>query len=458
MFEVPDTHPQGAAGAGAVPRSTAPVPAVAELLALDRLREFSGAPFDPALTRGNVSARSISACRCGPICRKARPPTISPPTSSNFSAEQDDVQPEGRSADAARHRQQPGLPASKATCASAARRRRSSTAGSRASRRPRSACAATLDDAARSRLGLNFGTAITGPLPFKLNGRVSDTETQPPQRRGRSHAAQGRQPAAGMGQAAGQRGARDLHVRQGQGRRCGSNDLLIDGPGILARGNVELDANGDMQTANFPVFATSDGDKVTLRADRASDGALRVVMRGDVYDGRTFVKSSMSGPPTTRRTRASRPTSISTIKVGVVAGHHGEALRGLDLRMSRRNGRVRSFSLNAKIGRDTALIGDMRTRTSQRPPGDVLRDQRRRRAVPLHRRLSAHRRRQDLGGDGSADAGQRAAGRPDQPARLLDPRRERARKRGVERAARPAQRRRVHRRRAPNSPARRAAP
>ena len=90
------------------------------------------------------------------------------------------------------------------------------------------------------------------------------------------------------------------------------DDLLIDGPGILAEGGVELDANGDMQTANFPVFATSDGDKATLRADRASDGALRVVLRGDVYDGRTFVKSSMSGPPATRRARASRPTSIST--------------------------------------------------------------------------------------------------------------------------------------------------
>ena len=52
----------------------------------------------------------------------------------------------------------------------------------------------------------------------------------------------------------------------------------------------------------------------------------------------------------------------------MVAGHYGEALRGLDLRMSRRNGRVRSFSLNAKIGRDTALIGDMRTRVSSNRP------------------------------------------------------------------------------------------
>jgi AsmA-like protein len=51
-----------------------------------------------------------------------------------------------------------------------------------------------------------------------------------------------------------------------------------------------------------------------------------------------------------------------------VAGHNGEALRGLELRLSRRGGRVRTFSLNSKIGRDTPFIGDMRTRlTNSRP-------------------------------------------------------------------------------------------
>ena len=36
--------------------------------------------------------------------------------------------------------------------------------------------------------------------------------------------------------------------------------------------------------------------------------------------------------------------------------------------MSRRNGRVRTFTLNAKIGRDTPLIGDMRTRVTNGRP------------------------------------------------------------------------------------------
>ena len=56
VFEVPDTHPTEPPARVRF-RLEAPVPAVAELVALDRLKDFSGAPFDPAQTRGAVSAQ-----------------------------------------------------------------------------------------------------------------------------------------------------------------------------------------------------------------------------------------------------------------------------------------------------------------------------------------------------------------------------------------------------------------
>ena len=43
-------------------------------------------------------------------------------------------------------------------------------------------------------------------------------------------------------------------------------------------------------------------------------------------------------------------------------------VRGLDFRMARRGGRVRTFNLSAKIGRDTLLIGDIRTRVANGKP------------------------------------------------------------------------------------------
>ena len=53
VFEVPDTHPKSPPARARL-KVEGPVAAAAELVALDRLKEASGAPFDPATSRGNV--------------------------------------------------------------------------------------------------------------------------------------------------------------------------------------------------------------------------------------------------------------------------------------------------------------------------------------------------------------------------------------------------------------------
>ena len=136
---------------------------------------------------------------------------------------------------------------------------------------------------------------------------------------------------------------------------------MIEAPGTSVKGTVELDGNGEVLTANLPVFNLSDGDKALLKAERGPDGALRVMMRGDVYDGRGFVKSTMAGPSADQAKQPVRDLDID-IRLGTVAGFHGETLRGLDLRMSRRGGNIISFGMNAKLGRDAPIVGDLRSR------------------------------------------------------------------------------------------------
>jgi len=53
-------------------------------------------------------------------------------------------------------------------------------------------------------------------------------------------------------------------------------------------------------------------------------------------------------------------------KLGTLMGLKGEALRNVDLRMSRRGGTLRSLALNARIGGDGALTGEMRGRPGER--------------------------------------------------------------------------------------------
>jgi hypothetical protein len=221
---------------------------------------------------------------------------------------------------------------------------------------------ATIDEAARRRLGVDLGSTVTGNIPVKVVGHVGDNASD----EGLSIEAD-LTPVKidnllpGWLKAAG-RPARASYVMMKTGKSVRFDDLSIDGSGATVRGSIEFDSNNEVSSANFSVFALSEGDKATLRADRAGDGTLRVAMRGDIYDGRNFVKSSMAGSAADKN----KPKQIDLdldVKLGTVAGHNGETLRGLDLKMSRRAGHIRSFAMASKIGRDTPLNGDLRVRS-----------------------------------------------------------------------------------------------
>src|SRR5262249_50944655 len=115
----------------------------------------------------------------------------------------------------------------------------------------------------------------------------------------------------------------------------------------------------------FPTFVVSDGDKASLRAERGSDGTLKVTMRGDVYDGRNFVKGAISGASNDKTKSQPRDLDLD-IKMGALAGFNGEALRNVELRLTRRAGHIRTFMMHSKIGRDASLSGDLRAYSNGR--------------------------------------------------------------------------------------------
>jgi len=137
-------------------------------------------------------------------------------------------------------------------------------------------------------------------------------------------------------------------------------DIVIDGGGASIKGSIEVDQNNDPMSANFPTYSPSEGDKASLKADRGPDGVLKVIMRGDVFDGRGFLKSAISGKEADVRGKTKSLDMDIDVKLGLVAGYNGEALRSVDAKMSRRSGTVRSFTLSGKLGRDTPLTADLR--------------------------------------------------------------------------------------------------
>ena len=115
-------------------------------------------------------------------------------------------------------------------------------------------------------------------------------------------------------------------------------DIVVDGGGVSIKGSLEVDQNGDLLNANFPTYSPSEGDKTSLKAERGADGVVKVTMRGDVFDGRGFLKSAISGKEADAKSKTKNIDFDVDLKLGAVAGFNGEALRSVDGKFSRRNG------------------------------------------------------------------------------------------------------------------------
>jgi hypothetical protein len=362
LFEVPDTQVPKPPARGRV-KIDGPVPAAAELLASDRLKDFSGAPIDPAASRGTVTAQVGIALSLDPDAQPGSTTYTITTDVTNFAIDHF-VMSQKVEAQTLR------ITANNQGYQVKGDVRIGGTPASIEYRKMRDDADAqfrlqsTLDDAARSRLGVDFGSAVSGPVVVKMAGKFalnSDQDT-------RFSVDADFTPTKfenlipGWSKPAG-KPLRAAFTYIGRPKSARLEDLVVDGSGISIKGSVEVDPKGEFVSANLPVFALSDGDKVSLKADRASDGMLRIVMRGDVLDGRGFVKASMGGSPKEQKSRGIADIDLD-IKIGAVAGFNGEALRALDLRVVRRGGVVRTFTLNGKLGVDSTISGDMRGRNS----------------------------------------------------------------------------------------------
>ena len=230
---------------------------------------------------------------------------------------------------------------------------------------------ATLDDASRARLGVDLGPAVVGNLPIKVVGKIGsgdrdsklgvDADLTPLKL---DNILPGWMKLPG-------KSARAVFnvVKKGDTTRL--EDIVVDGGGASIKGSVEVDQNGDLVGVNFPTYSPSEGDKTSLKADRGPDGVLKVTMRGDVFDGRGFLKSAISGKDGDPKSKTKSVDFDIDVKLGAVAGYYGEAVRSVDAKISRRNGTIQKFSLSGKLGRDTPLTGDMRGR-SQGAGRDVI--------------------------------------------------------------------------------------
>ena len=357
LFEVPDTHPKPSPARTRF-RAEGAADAAAELLAMDRLRDSSNVALDPATTKGAFVAQvALDHTLTGALTKDNLNYTVDADI-TNFSAEK---WVRGQKVEAAALKLMAntqgfstrgdvkigGLPATVDY--------RKPAGDTDAEVRIQ----AVLDDAGRARLGLGMAEVLSGPVPFKLLGRVASNDRESRyQIEADLKDSKITELLPGWWKAAG-KATKVSFTAIDRPQLMRFDDIVIEGPGTLVKGMIELDTSGEIVLASFPSFALSDGDKATLRADRAPDGTLKVTMRGELFDGRGFIKSATSSAPADKGKPQSRDFDLD-VKLGTVTGYNVEALRGVELRLSRRNGHVRNFGMIAKLGSSASLMGDLR--------------------------------------------------------------------------------------------------
>ena len=363
VFEVPDMAPKPSP-ARVKFRIDGPVPAAAEVLASDRLSDVAGTLIDPNSSKGTISATVTLGL---PIKRELTKADTTYAITADLS---------GFAADRLVMNQKLEANTMKIVANNQGYQVKGDVRinGQPASldyRKPSDGDAdvklqATLDDASRAKLGFDLGPAVSGAIPIKLIGKIGGADHD--SRVGVDAdltALKLDNVLPGWVKLPGKSTHAVFNVVQ-KPQSTRLQDIVIDGGGVLIKGSLEVDQNGDLMNANFPTYSPFEGDKASLKADRGADGVLKVVMRGDVFDGRGFLKSAISGREADAKGKTKSIDLDVDVKLGAVAGFYGEALRSVDAKISRRNGTIRSFTFSGKLGRDTPLTGDLRGRSQGR--------------------------------------------------------------------------------------------
>jgi Protein of unknown function len=336
-----------------------PVAAAAELLSTDRLKDAAGVPLDPALSRGNVAATVNLAL---PLGKEVKSSTLSYAIAAditNFSADRFfmsqkvEAQMLHATANNQGHQIKGDMRVGGAP-ASVELRRSADEADAEVH------LTGTLDDAARTRFGLDINGGITGPVGVKIGGRVALNGDADSRLTVEADFAQSKFDNVVPGWSKAPKvPAKATFNYVGRGKQAKLEDIAFDSSGASVRGNIELDQNGDFAAGTFPVFGLAEGDKASLQLERTPDNLYKATIRGDTFDGRNFIKASMSGGPEPKQRRPAFDVDVD-VRLGAVAGFKGEVLRNLDLHATRRGGVLRSFTANARFAGEGVLQGELR--------------------------------------------------------------------------------------------------
>ena len=201
----------------------------------------------------------------------------------------------------------------------------------------------TLDQAGRAKRGLNLAW-LTGPLPIKLKAPLSranaDVEVD-------LTPAGVDNPIPGVAKAAGKPGKASFQIKPSAGGAAVSN-LAVDFGTVSIRGSAELAVDGAIQTAKISQARLSPGDSLQADVTNAAS-AFRATVRGSTLDASPFLKALAHPQPSSASAQGGKDFDLD-MKVATVTGANRQAIGGMELNLSRRQGDDRLNLLKGRLG------------------------------------------------------------------------------------------------------------
>jgi len=208
---------------------------------------------------------------------------------------------------------------------------------------PQIRLAMTLDDAARAKLGLHAGKAITGPMPVKVTpaseaGSAPSFDVEADLTRA---AIDGFIP--GWQKPAGRPGKLTFRLTPGEDQTRFSRINLAAAP-VSVSGEAVTGKDGTLLSAKFESFKLSPGDD--LRVEVAHEGNVyKTAVKGSAIDLRPYIKNFMAGA------QADTQDADLDLKAASAIGFGDEKGSSLDLRLSRRGQGLTDFRFGGKVGK-----------------------------------------------------------------------------------------------------------
>ena len=212
-----------------------------------------------------------------------------------------------------------------------------------------------LDEAARSRRGLSFGTQLTGTIGLKASLPLGASAPSNILVEADLAKAGVDQLIPGWVKPVGRPGKLTFTMVEGPSHEI--RDLQLDSGSVQLKGNATLSSEGSLEKAELSTFKLSPGDDMRAQIERANN-VYKVAVRGNVGDARPFVKGGAGSSASGRNAPSQKDAKDFDLdlSLNILTGYNEEAITNAVIKASVRKDNLRQLDMKGRLGA-TDIVG-----------------------------------------------------------------------------------------------------